>query len=127
MNTIFLGFLSLLIINSAAGILPKGVHYLNWITHQTQWPVVLRKTTENSDSEFGWFRYDQKCYVSDMPNYKGNYFVSKEQHGSDLTIFKYNSKTHEQLTTYEPIQKTDFGKKFYVCFLFIRSKDSFLF
>lgn len=121
MNTILLGFISILILNSASGSFPTtGVHYLNWITHQTKWPVVLRKSSENTGNEYSWFKFDEKSYVSMLPQYKGNYFVSKEAHGSDLTIFGYDSKTHEQLTTYEPIQRTDYGNASFNFFFFSR-------
>lgn len=83
----------------------KEAHYLSWVTHKTQWPLVLTKYHPASPvAEYDWFKYDDDTYVTSKLDYKPNYFVSKTPYKSDLTIFTYDAKTHEPLTTYEPIQ-----------------------
>lgn len=81
---------------------------LKWVTHKTKFPIVFQKThNENPDANFDWYKFDEESYVTEMASYKPNYFVSKQSSRSELAIFEYNSQTHEQLTSYQPVQTTE--------------------
>ncbi len=88
-----------------------GNFFLHWITYQTKWPLTIEKPLTGNSNYDDWYRYDMQGYVSQSPNYKPSYFISKDSEKSELTIFHYNSTSHEQLTTYEPVQTFDYSEK----------------
>jgi hypothetical protein len=53
-------------------------------------------------ADYDWYKYDRDTYVTQLENYRPNYFVSKQPYKTKLSLFKYDFKTNEQLTTYEP-------------------------
>lgn len=72
--------------------------------------MLIEKTLTNkksSEAEYDWFRSDMKDSVSQSPNFRDNYFISKNEGKTGLTLFSYNVSTHEQLTTYEPMRMMD--------------------
>lgn len=85
--------------------------YVDWITDMTKFPITLTKFHPSNvhAQEYDWFRYDKYTFVSQLPSFKPNYFISKEADRSDLTIFNYNMNTHEALSTYEPVQTIEHG------------------
>jgi len=120
MNSTFLLFLSIFAIFNVATCFKaestlnyrQSVFHINWITHQTKWPVNLEKHhTDMVSPDYDWFKFDNQAFVTQLPNYKPNYFVSKENKKSELSIFSYDTKTHEPLTTYEPMQMSKFKKE----------------
>ncbi len=84
--------------------------FLHWITYQTKWPITIENSLMKNSNCDDWFKYDTQSYVSQLPNFKPNYFISKDSQKTELTIFNYNVSSHEQLTTYEPVQILDDGK-----------------
>lgn len=115
MNALFILSLSILIANASCGqtIEPTHnkpiIHHLKWVTHTTPFPIVLQKSHTASTSSYNWFKYDQYMYVTQLPNFKPDYYVSKQKYKSELTIFSYDQRTHEPLTTYEAVSTDSYG------------------
>ena len=105
MNSHLIFSLAILIVTvHGQTINPQPIHHLKWVTHKTSFPIVLTKSHAESGSAYDWFKYDQYMYVTQLPNYKPDYYVSKQKFKSELTIFNYDTRTHESLTSYEPVR-----------------------
>lgn len=84
--------------------------HLKWISDQTQFPFSFQLPHYDKELiDYDWYKYDEDTYVTKLDNYRPDYFVSKQPYKTKLTIFKYDFKTHEQLTTYEPKRIFDFN------------------
>lgn len=84
-------------------------YHLKWITQQTVYPFSFQLPHYDLDLvDYDWYKYDADAYVTQLENYRPNYFVSKQPYKTKLTIFKFDIKTNEQLTTYEPVRIAQF-------------------
>ena len=87
-------------------------HHLKWISDQTVFPFSFQLPHYDEElADYDWYKYDRDTYVTQLENYRPNYFVSKQPYKTKLSLFKYDFKTNEQVK-----ESINYLQIFKICF-----------
>jgi hypothetical protein len=86
---------------------PATKYHLKWVTQEPNLPIYLDKkldptSVSTADLDFKWYKYSQNIYLDELENFSKMYLFSQTEERAALYILEYNTRTHEQLSSYEP-------------------------
>jgi len=91
-------FLFLLIVTIEANMIS---YHLKWVTDDFPFPIVF---TKDLDQKIGykWLKYSDNLFIDELTD-STQYLFTQNKNKTILYLLSYNSQTHDELSTYEPV------------------------
>lgn len=97
----FIGF-SLQISSNRVGRQIKRNLFIKWVITEPNLPLLF-SVPNYKNIDYRWYKHSDNNYVDELEAYNNEFLYSNSANESSLYLMSYNTETHDQLSSYEPI------------------------
>lgn len=84
--------------------LKKSNYLIKWMITEPNLPLIFSVPNhEDFSKDYRWYKYSENVFVDELPTYNEEFIYSNSVNESLLYLLTYDTDTHEQLSSFEPI------------------------
>lgn len=84
--------------------LKKPNFLIKWVITEPNLPLIFSIPKQKDlNIEYRWYKYSEKKFVDDLETYNEEFIYSNSVNESLLYLLTYETETHDQLSSYEPV------------------------